>query len=131
MRYLLFAATLLLPACATTSHRPPAATAQAQDDTLLTAYQLGPQVRKLVVRGNVIVQQGNGNLVADNRKAGQRQGTAATAPAAQATAANRYAGSLAWWVFALVGAASIVAWEWLSHQALPLAWLPWRASRNT
>lgn len=87
----------------------------------------GLPVPRKIKAGTVIFQApGSTASVADNRKAGQRGGAAATAPSATATATTKKAG-VPWWVFLLVGVGSVVGWEWLSSQALVRKWLPWRA----
>lgn len=93
-----------------------------------TSYvRAGAIIGKVKAR-TVIIQNGTGNVATptDNTKAGQKDGEAATAPQAQASATTTL-GGLPWWVFALVGMGSIVAWEWLASRFVPAAWLPWRA----
>lgn len=93
-------------------------------DSVFVASGL-PAPRKIKA-GTVIFQApGSTASIADNRKAGQRGGAAATAPKATATATTKKAG-VPWWVFLLVGVGSVVGWEWLSSQTAVLKWLPWR-----
>ena len=92
----------------------------AADSALAARYP----ARKIKIVGNVIIQAGQGNTAsqADNRKAGQRQGSAATAPNAVATTTSKNAGT-PWWVFAGVLVAGAAGWEWLRGQ---LSFLPFR-----
>lgn len=123
----LFALALLLATSCATERDIPAATAHKADSVLVAAGLPPLSIRKLVVRGPLIVQSGQGNTasVADNRKAGQRGGSAATAPGAVATSTTRR-GGVPWWVFGLVAVGAVVGWEYVSHQLKPLSWLPWR-----
>jgi hypothetical protein len=104
---LLLAAGLLLSSCATTFDLPAGAEPPAP----------GLSTGKIKVRGPLTIQVGGtGNTAAptstDNRKAGQRQGSAATAPGATASTTTQQAGTK-WYWFVLVGAVAIGAWEWL------------------
>lgn len=117
---LLLAACLLLTSCATTFDLP------AGTEPPTPSMSTG----KIKVRGPLTIQVGGtGNTAApattDNRKAGQRQGSAATAPGATASTTTQEAGT-AWYWFALVGVGCIVAWEWLTKKLTPAGWLPWR-----
>lgn len=96
----------------------------SKTDTLVVPA--GTAIGKLKAR-TVILQTGTGNVASttDNTKAGSRGGSAATAPNASASTTTKKAG-VPWWVFLLVGVASIVGWEWLTHQFSLTAWLPWR-----
>ena len=114
-------AALLLASCASTLRLPEPTRA----DTVITTAGL-PSVGKLVVRGNLTIQQGNGNTVADNRKAGQKQGSAATAPAAHSDNTSKKTGGPAWYIYLGVALIGALGWEYLSHKLTPLSWLPWR-----
>jgi hypothetical protein len=94
------------------------------DDTV--KVPAGTNIWKLKA-GTVIIQQGTGNVAspADNRKAGQKGGAAATAPSATASATTTKA-PLPWWVFVMLSVLSIAGWEWLTAQLKVVAWLPWR-----
>jgi len=104
-------------------HNP--ASMQARVDSAALAN--GLVAKKITFRGPVTFtsQTGTGNTATmsatttDNRKAGQRQGSAATAPNAVATTTTKK-GGIPWWVFVLVGVAAIVAWEWLKSYLTPL-----------
>lgn len=109
----LFLALLLVAAgCETTQYIP--AAVDAKVDSTLRAAGIGPlQAGKIKIAGNVIINTGPGAVqVADNRKAGQKQGSAATGPASQAsttaknTAKNTGQPWLAFAVIALVGLAT-------------------------
>jgi uncharacterized protein YceK len=111
MRYALLAlaASLLLSSCATTFELP----AGAEQPGAPAGMSTG----KMKIRGPVTFQVGGtGNTAApattDNRKAGQRQGSAATAPGATASTTTQQAGTK-WYWFALVGVGCVAAWEWL------------------
>lgn len=114
-----FCLLLLLAGCA--SEQP----LFTRADSVFVAAGL-PVPRKIKA-GTVILQAGpNASAtVANNQKAGQRGGAAATAPNATATATTKKAG-VPWWVFLLVAGVGAGVWEYVSHQGL-LAWLPWRA----
>jgi hypothetical protein len=124
MKNYLLAALLLLTSCAT-----PRAYVLTRTDSLLTAARR-PSVGKFVVRGPVTIQVAGAGATqtasaADNRKAGSKQGSAATPPAAQASNASKRTGDgVPWWCWLLVAGAA--GWEWLSCQ-VPLGWLRWRA----
>jgi hypothetical protein len=127
-RLLLLACASLLASCATMSEVP-ATTAGPLDSTFRAN---GLSTGKIKITGPVTFQVGGtGNMAApsatDNRKAGQRHGSAATAPHATASTTTKEAGT-AWYWFALVGVCCIAAWEYLSSKFAPLKWLPWRSS---
>jgi hypothetical protein len=84
--------------CATT--RVPAA-ADTRVDSALTAAGIPPLgYRRVKIKGNVILNTGAGSVTtSDNRKAGQRQGSAATAPDAHATTTSKNGGP-PWYVYA-------------------------------
>ena len=119
MRLLLLLYCLLMLACT----RGEFAGVESVGDT--TRVPAGTAIGKLKAR-TVIIQQGQGNVATptDNTQAGQKGGSAATAPGAVAST-TKPAG-LPWWVFALVGVGSIAGWEWLTSQFKLAAWLPWR-----
>lgn len=107
MRLTLLLAAALLSSCATTFDLPAGAEPPAP----------GMSTGKIKVRGPLTIQLGGtGNSAApattDNRKAGQRQGSAATAPGATASTTTQQAGTK-WYWFALVGVGCVAAWEWL------------------
>ncbi|MGI4834620.1 MAG: hypothetical protein ACRYFK_14285 [Janthinobacterium lividum] len=99
--------------------------APSRADTLLTAAGLA-SVHKLVVHGNVTIQQGTGNSVIGKDKTGQRAQALSTGANSPVTASTKK-GALPWWVFLLVAVGGAIGWEYLSHQLNPLGWLPWRA----
>lgn len=109
---LLLLAQLLLAGCATTSRLP--AAADPQLDSALTAAGIPPLRAggKIKIGGNFYLQSGQGNVQADNTKAGQRAAAAAVGPGAVATSPPAAAGP-AWWVFGLVAVGGALAWEWL------------------
>jgi hypothetical protein len=124
MRLSLLLPCLLMLACTRSEFAGVCAAGTTATDTVMVPA--GTTIGKLKA-GTVIFQQGTGNVASatDNTKAGQRQGSAATAPHAVASATNTRA-PLPWWVFAGVGVLSIAAWEWLTHRIVSPAWLPWR-----
>jgi hypothetical protein len=81
----LVAGLLWLTSCSGEAWRVPLVLPAQRPDTVVVPT--GTSIGKLKA-GTVILQAGTGNSaeVTDNRKAGQRGGAAATAPAAQATA---------------------------------------------
>jgi hypothetical protein len=85
-------------------------------------------VHKLKLTGPVTIQVGQGNTASQvgTDKTGQRAQAVSTGAGSPVTASQKK-GGVPWWVFLLVGLASIVGWEWLSHQVKMLGWLPWRA----
>jgi hypothetical protein len=107
-RFLL--ALVLLTACESERYIP--AAVDAKVDSTLRAAGIGPlQAGKIKIAGNVIINTGAGSVTsADNRKAGQRQGAAATAPASQASTTSKNAGT-PWYLFAAVAAGAVVLWE--------------------
>lgn len=112
MKQPLCIALLLLGSCArSTWHAPLVLRDTTQADTLrLPASTI---IGKLKA-GTVILQNGTGNQAsqADNRKAGQRQGSAATAPHATSTNSTEEAGT-PWYVFAGIAAAGVAVGAWL------------------
>jgi len=125
MKHLLLAAALLT-SCATERYAP---AVDAQVDSALTAAGLPSlAVHKLKLTGPVTIQAGQGNTASQvgTDKTGQRAQAVSTGVGSP-VAASQKKGGVPWWVFVLVGVASICGWEWLSHQVSPLGWLPWRA----
>ena len=98
----------LLSSCETTQYIP--AAVDAKVDSTLRAAGIGPlQAGKIKIVGNVIINTGPGAVqVADNRKAGQKQGSAATGPASQAATTSKNAGT-PWYVFAGILAVGLAA----------------------
>ena len=94
----LFLALVLLMACESERYIP--AAVDAKVDSTLRAAGIAPlQAGKIKIAGNVIINTGAGTVnSADNRKAGQRQGAAATAPASQASTTSKNAGT-PWYLF--------------------------------
>lgn len=94
----------LLSSCAREAWHPPLAASVATEPPDTTWLPPGVQIAKLKAH-TVIVQVGRGNQAsqADNTKAGQRQGAAATAPAATATGATVVQRGLPWWLWGLFG----------------------------
>jgi len=107
-----------LGSCETERYVP--AAADAKVDSTLRAAGIGPlQAGKIKIAGNVIINTGPGAVqVADNRKSGQRQGSAATGPGSQAATTSKNAGT-PWYVFVSVALAGAVGWE-LLRRKLPL-----------
>lgn len=100
----------------------------AKVDSALVAAGVPPlSVRKLVFRGPVTLQVGQGNTssTVGTDKTGQRAQAVSTG-AHSPIQASQKKGGVPWWVFGLVGLASVAGWEWLRHQVNPLGWLPWR-----
>jgi hypothetical protein len=119
---------LALASCATERYAP---AVDAKVDSVLVAAGIPPlAVRKLKLTGPVTIQVGQGNTSSQvgTDKTGQRAQAVSTG-AGSPIQANQKKSGVPWWVFVLVGLASVVAWEWLSHQSL-LTWLPWRAKVN-
>ena len=128
MRAFLLAASLLLTSCAT--ERVPLAT-NAKVDSALVAAGIPPlSVHKLKLTGPVTIQVGQGNTssTVGTDKTGQRAQAVSTGADSPVTASQKK-GGVPWWVFVLVGLASICGWEWLSRRGL-LGWLPWYARPN-
>lgn len=124
MRAFLLLALCGLASCAT--ERVPLAT-DAKVDSALVAAGLPPlSVHKLKLTGPVTIQvgQGNNSSTVGTDKTGQRAQAVSTGTGSPIQASQKK-GGVPWWVFVLVGLASIAGWEWLSHQSL-LRWLPWR-----
>lgn len=111
-RYGLLVLASLLSSCETERYIP--AAVDAQVDSTLRAAGIGPlQAGKIKIAGNVIINTGPGAVqVADNRKAGQRQGSAATGPASQAATTASNAGP-PWGMLGLVLAGGLAAGAWL------------------
>ena len=118
----LLLALALLTACESERYIP--AAVDAKVDSTLRAAGIGPlQAGKIKIAGNVIINTGAGAVqVADNRKAGQRQGAAATAPASQASTTSKNAGT-PWYLFAAFAAGGIVLWEVLRRKTTLLNFL--------
>jgi hypothetical protein len=112
MKPLLLALLLVASSCETTQYIP--AAVDAKVDSTLRAAGIGPlQAGKIKIAGNVIINTGPGAVqVADNRKAGQKQGSAATGPASQAAATSKNAGP-PWGVFAGILVVGLAAGAWL------------------
>jgi hypothetical protein len=112
MRRLVVICCLLLASCESERYVP--AAIDAKVDSTLRAAGIGPlQAGKIKIAGNVIINTGPGNVNAnDNRKAGQRQGSAATAPNSQASTTAKNAGT-PWYVFAGVLVVGLAAGAWL------------------
>jgi hypothetical protein len=123
MKNLVFAAALLLASCATeqaTLTTPTQLFTQATDSSGTTA----PLALTGKFKGpvSIVVQAGTGNVATPTVKGADKTGQGAqavsTGPGSPVTASQQK-GSVPWWVFALVGAVSIAAWEWLRPK------LPW------
>jgi len=101
-----------LGSCETERYVP--AAADAKVDSTLRAAGIGPlQAGKIKIAGNVIINTGPGTVSAnDNRKSGQRQGSAATGAGSQATTTSKNAGT-PWYVFAGVLVAGLAGGIWL------------------
>jgi hypothetical protein len=128
MKYYILAASLLLASCAVERE---AVAVDAKVDSTLVAAGLPPlAVHKLKLTGPVTIQLGQGNTSSQvgTDKTGQRAQAVSTGPGSPIRASQQK-GDVPWWVFLLVGVASVAVWEWLSHKQL-LAWLPWRAKTN-
>ena len=112
MKLFLLALLLMASSCETTQHIP--AAVDAKVDSTLRAAGIGPlQAGKIKIAGNVIINTGPGAVqVADNRKAGQRQGSAATGPASQAATTAKNSGQ-PWLAFAVVAVGGMAAGAWL------------------
>jgi len=124
MKALLLAALLGLASCATERYAP---AVDAKVDSALAAAGIPPlAVHKLKLTGPVTIQvgQGNNSSTVGTDKTGQRAQAVSTGAGSPVTASQKK-GGVPWWVFVLVGLASIASWEWLDHQSL-LRWLPWR-----
>jgi len=124
----LFLALLLVATGCETEHYIPAAL-DAKVDSALHAAGIGPlRAGKIKIAGNVIINTGPGAVqVADNRKSGQRQGSAATGPGSQAATTSKNAGP-PWYVFVVIALAGAVGWE-LLRRKLPLPATSGRASK--
>lgn len=97
--------------CATISRLP--AAPDSQFDSALTAAGIPPlRAGKVKFNGDVYVQIGQGHSIADHRKAGQRQGSAATAPGAVASTTSENAATPLW-VFGLIAGLGLAAGFWL------------------
>lgn len=116
---------LLCCLCALACTRGQLVGIQSSAPDTVRALAWGP-IGKLKAR-TVIVQVGTGNVAspADNTKAGQRQGSAATAPGAVATTTTR-PGGLSWWFLLLAALVGAAGWACLGPK-LPAKRLPWRA----
>jgi len=107
-------ALLLLVASSCETERYVPAAVDAKVDSALRAAGISPlQAGKIKIAGNVIINTGPGAVqVADNRQAGQKQGSAATGPASQAATTAKNAGT-PWYVFAVILGVGIAAGVWL------------------
>jgi hypothetical protein len=112
MKPLLLALLLVASSCETTQYIP--AAVDAKVDSTLRAAGIGPlQAGKIKIAGNVIINTGPGAVqVADNRQAGQKQGSAATGPASQATTTAKNTGQ-PWLAFAVIALGSLATGAWL------------------
>lgn len=120
-RYLV-ALLLAAASCETTQHIP--AAVDAKVDSTLRAAGIGPlQAGKIKIAGNVIFNTGPGAVqVADNRKAGQKQGSAATGPASRAATTAKNTGQ-PWLAFAVVAGVGLAAGAWLRGRFTVLRFL--------
>lgn len=74
--------------------------------------QAGMAAPRKIKGGTIIFQApGSTNNMNDNRKSGQRQGSAANAPNAQASNASKKSGGPAWYIYLLVAAVGAAVWE--------------------
>lgn len=124
--YSFLCAALLTLALAGCSTERVALATDAKVDSTLTAVGLPPlAVHKFVFRGPVTVQvgQGNTNSTVGTDKTGQRAQALSTGANSPVTA-SQHKGGIPWWVFALVGVASIIGWDYFTHKFNPLHWLP-------
>ena len=96
--FVVAAICLLLAATSCSTTRIPVAADARVDSTLRAAGVPALGYRRVKINGNVYLQSGQGNTLADNTNAG-RKGAAATAPNAVATSAPRQ-GGLPWQVVA-------------------------------
>jgi hypothetical protein len=112
MKPFLLALLLLASSCETTQYIP--AAVDARVDSTLRAAGIGPlQAGKIKIAGNVILNTGPGAVqVADNRQAGQKQGSAATGPASQAATTAKNAGT-PWLLLAGCALVGLAAGAWL------------------
>jgi hypothetical protein len=112
VKAILLALLLVASSCETTQYIP--AAVDAKVDSALRAAGIGPlQAGKIKIAGNVIINTGPGAVqVADNRQAGQKQGSAATGPASQAATTAKPAGQ-PWLAFAVIALVGVVAGAWL------------------
>lgn len=122
MKHLFLALLLVATSCETERYVP--AAADAKVDSTLRAAGIGPlQAGKIKIAGNVIINTGPGAVqVADNRKAGQRQGSAATGPDSQAATTSKNAGT-PWYVFAGVLVVGLAGGAWLRGRFSILSFL--------
>lgn len=91
-----------------------------QGDTLQPLVSIGKIKAKTVTLQ--IGGSQNQQSAADNTKAGQRQGSAATAPAAVASNASTKSSGPRWWVYLAAAVVGAVGWEWFRGK-IPLKWL--------
>jgi hypothetical protein len=112
MRRLVVVCCLLLASCESERYVP--AAIDAKVDSTLRAAGIGPlQAGKVKIAGNVIINTGPGTInSADNRKAGQHQGSAATSPGSQAATTSKNVDT-PWYVFACVLAVGLAGGAWL------------------
>jgi hypothetical protein len=112
VKAILLALLLVASSCETERYIP--AAVDAKVDSTLRAAGIGPlQAGKIKIAGNVIINTGPGAVqVADNRQAGQKQGSAATGPASQAATTSKNV-STPWGVLAGVLAVGLAAGAWL------------------
>lgn len=120
---------LLYSLCAFACTRGEFGGVQAAGDTTTHRAAPGTIIGKMK-GGTIIIQEGQGHAATntDNTKAGQDQGSAATAPGA--VASNEPAGpSLVWLVLGglLIAGAGAFAWQYFDGRGW-LKWLPWRTA---
>jgi hypothetical protein len=122
MKPFLLALLLVASSCETTQYIP--AAVDAKVDSTLRAAGIGPlQAGKIKIAGNVIINTGPGAVqIADNRKAGQRQGSAATGPGSQAIGAPHNA-DYSWCIYALVSISCLLFGGWFRARIGKIAWL--------
>ena len=115
MKPLFLALLLVVSSCETERYVP--AAVDAKVDSALRAAGIGPlQAGKIKIAGNVIINTGPGAVqVADNRKAGQKQGSAATGPASQAATTSKNAGT-PWYIFAGLLVVGLATGAWLRYR---------------
>jgi hypothetical protein len=128
MNALLLAALLGLASCAAERYVP---AVDAKVDSVLVAAGIPPlagRKLKLKLTGPVTIQVGQGNTASQvgTDKTGQRAQAVSTGANSPVTASQKK-DVVPWWVFGLVGMASVIGWQWLRHHVASLSWLPWRS----
>jgi len=117
----------LLLACSSCATERYAPGAEATVDSTLTAAGLPPlHVHKLVFRGPVTVQVGQGNTstTTGTDKTGQRAQAVSTGANSPVVATTKKVPT-PWYVFAGVAVLAVALWEWCRRRFNPLGWLPW------